>query len=165
MKTTCHDPIRITPATPDDIPIILNFIRELAEYEKLTHQLKATVENLTESLFGSNNGVEALILSYGDEPAGYCIYFHNFSSFEGRPGIYVEDIYITPRYRRHKLGEAAFRYMGRLAKERHCARLEFAVLDWNEPAIRFYESLGAQRMDDWRIYRFNGETLDRLAVD
>lgn len=155
--------IEIQPAGIDDVPLLIGLIRELADYENLSSEVLVTEQIMTESLFGSRRTAEALILRHESHLAGYCLFFHNFSTFLGRPGIYVEDLYIRPDFRRRGIGRALFAYLGGLAKERRCARLEFAVLDWNEPAIRFYEGLGAQSLPEWKIYRFTGDGLDRLA--
>ena len=155
--------VRIEPVDEHGIPLVLEMIRELAEYENLLHQLKADEETMTASLLGDNPAARGLLLFQNDEPAGYCIYFYNFSTFWGRPGIYVEDIYVKPKFRRLGLGRAVFRKLGRLAAEKNCARLEFAVLDWNEPALEFYKSMGAEPLTEWVVHRFEGESLKGLA--
>ena len=136
------DEIRIKKVERDDVPLLLNLIKELAEFEKLLDQVAATEEILAESLFGRWGSTEAVLVFRGETPAGYCIFFHNFSTFLGRPGIYVEDIYIRPEFRRSRLGSVVFRHLGGLCRERGCGRLEFSVLDWNESAIRFYRYTG-----------------------
>ncbi|MFH1071156.1 MAG: GNAT family N-acetyltransferase [Candidatus Glassbacteria bacterium] len=146
-----------------DVPLILSFIKELAEYERLSPEVVATEEMLSENLFGKKRYAEVLIGYYQGEAAGFAIYFHNFSTFVSRPGIYLEDIYVRPEYRGKGLGKALLIYIARLAKERNCGRLEWSVLDWNEPAIRFYKNLGARAMEDWTVYRVSGEPLERLA--
>lgn len=155
--------ISIRDIDPQGVALLLDMIMELAEYEKLTHQVKVDQETLTRELFGENPVARALLLFWNDEPAGYCIYFHNFSTFWGRPGIYVEDIYVKPAFRRKGLGRAVFRLLGRRAREQGCARLEFVVLDWNEPALAFYKSLGAESMPQWVVHRFEGQSLKGLA--
>jgi GNAT superfamily N-acetyltransferase len=156
--------LEIRTATEDDVPLILSLVKELAEYERLSHQVVATEEVLRSSLFGERRVAEVLIGHHGDEPAGFALFFHNFSTFLGRPGIYLEDLYVRPRYRGMGLGRALLARLAKLAKERGCGRLEWWVLDWNEPAIRFYKALGAGPMEDWTVYRLAGESLDELAA-
>ena len=150
-------------ATERDVPLILSFIRELAEYERLSHEVVATEEVLRASLFGERPAAEVMIGDYGGEPAGFALFFHNFSTFLGRPGIHLEDLYVTPGLRGRGVGRAMLAYLARLAKERGCGRLEWSVLDWNEPAIKLYKSIGAIPMDDWTTYRVTGEALEGLA--
>ncbi len=150
-------------ATERDVPLILSFIRELAEYERLSHEVVATEEVLRASLFGERPAAEVVIGDYGGEPAGFALFFHNFSTFLGRPGIHLEDLYVTPGLRGRGVGRAMLAYLARLAKERGCGRLEWSVLDWNEPAIKLYKSIGATPMDDWTTYRVTGEALEGLA--
>ena len=150
-------------ATERDVPLILSFIRELAEYERLSHEVVATEEVLRASLFGERPAAEVVIGDYGGEPAGFALFFHNFSTFLGRPGIHLEDLYVTPGLRGRGIGRAMLAYLARLAKERGCGRLEWSVLDWNEPAIKLYKSIGATPMDDWTTYRVTGEALEGLA--
>ena len=156
--------IGIRPATEEDVPLILSFIRELAGYERLSHEVSATEDLLRESLFGSRRGAEVVIGSHADEPTGFALFFHNFSTFLGRPGIYLEDLYVKPEFRGKGIGRAMLVYLAGLAKERGCGRLEWSVLDWNEPALRLYRGIGAVPMDDWTVYRVAGETLDELAA-
>jgi len=155
--------LEIRAATEDDVPLILSLVKELAEYERLAHQVVATEEVLRASLFGERPVAEVLIGHYGDEPAGFALFFHNFSTFLGKPGIYLEDLYVRPRYRGRGFGKTLLTRLAKLAKERGCGRLEWWVLDWNEPAIRFYRALGAVPMEDWTVYRLAGESLDELA--
>ncbi len=155
--------LEIRPATEDDVPLILSFIKELAEYERLSHEVVATEEILRESLFGERRVAEALLGYLGETPAAFALFFHNFSTFLGRPGIYLEDLFVRPRFRGSGVGRAMLVYLARLARERGCGRLEWWVLDWNEPAIRFYEALGAVPMNDWTVYRVSGEALEELA--
>ncbi|MEW5721476.1 MAG: GNAT family N-acetyltransferase [Thermodesulfobacteriota bacterium] len=157
------EPAEIRPVFREDVPLLLGLIRELAAYEKLAHEVRADEAILGESLFGSRPAAEALLVFHAGAPAGYCLFFHNFSTFLGRPGLYVEDLYIKPRFRRRGLGRAVFRRLAGLARERGCARLEFSVLDWNEPALRFYENLGAAAQGQWKLYRFLEEDFGRLA--
>jgi GNAT superfamily N-acetyltransferase len=154
---------RIRPTTREDVPLILTFIRELAEYERLPHEVVATEDLLAESLFGERPAAEALIGMHGEEPVGFALFFHNFSTFVGRSGLYLEDVFVRPAWRGRGYGRAFLVHLAKLARERGCGRFEWAVLDWNEPAIRFYENLGAVAMDDWTVYRVSGEALERLA--
>lgn len=155
--------IGLRTATERDVPLILSFIRELAEYERLSHEVVATEQLLRASLFGERPAAEVVIGNYGDEPAGFALFFHNFSTFLGRPGIYLEDLYVTPGLRGRGVGRAMLAYLAKLAKERGCGRLEWSVLYWNEPAIKLYKSIGATPMDDWTVFRVTGEALDGLA--
>lgn len=155
--------LRIEKAGPDDVPLILSFIRELAEYERLSHEVVATEERLKEFLFGPRPSAEAVIAYYNDGPEGFALYFHNFSTFLARPGIYLEDLFVRPQARGKGIGRALLVHLARLAVERGCGRLEWAVLDWNEPAINFYGSLGAVPMEEWKVFRLTGESLEKLA--
>ncbi|HMF78372.1 MAG TPA: GNAT family N-acetyltransferase [Bryobacteraceae bacterium] len=155
--------ITISPAQESHIPLILRFIRELAEYEKLASKVVASEALLRESLFGKQPMAEVLIAYFGDEPAGFAVFFHNFSTFAGRAGIYLEDLFVEPKFRRKGIGKALLAHLAKLTKERECARLEWAVLDWNAPAIRFYKKLGAEALGDWTVYRVSGGELDSLA--
>ncbi len=146
-----------------DVPLILQFIRGLAEYERLAHEVTATEELLKETLFGARRVAEVIIGEYEGEPAGFALFFHNFSTFLGRPGIYLEDLFIRPELRGRGFGRVLLTYLAKLARERNCGRLEWAVLDWNEPAIGFYKRLGAVAMDDWTVYRLTGEALEKQA--
>jgi GNAT superfamily N-acetyltransferase len=150
-------------ATEDDIPLILSLIKELAEYERLSHEVSATEDVLRDSLFGGRRVAETLLAYLGGEPAGFALFFHNFSTFLGKPGIYLEDLYVKPELRGAGVGRALLVRIARLAKERGCGRLEWWVLDWNEPAIGFYKTLDAVAMDDWTVYRLTGNALDKLA--
>jgi GNAT superfamily N-acetyltransferase len=155
--------ITLTPALESDVPLILYFIRQLAEYERLASKVVATEAILRESLFGKQPKAEVVIARFEDEPAGFAVFFHNFSTFSGRAGLYLEDLFVEPKFRRHGIGKALLAHLAKLTKERNCARLEWAVLDWNAPAIKFYKKLGAEAMDDWTVYRVSGDELDRLA--
>ena len=155
--------IRIKPATPADAPIILQLIRELAEFERLLHEVQATEEQLREQLFGARPGAEVVIARMGDEVAGFALFFHNFSTFLAKPGIYLEDLYVRQKFRGQGCGEALLRHLARLAIERGCGRLEWSVLDWNEPAINFYTKLGAVPMKEWTVFRLTGKALGQLG--
>lgn len=155
--------IGIREAAPDDLDLILELIVALADYEKLRHAVRAEPEVLRRHLFGADRRAEVLIAESDAEPIGFALFFHNFSTFEGRPGIYLEDLYVKPEARGRGAGKALFRRLAQLALERDCARLEWAVLDWNEPAIAFYRSLGARPMDDWIVQRLDAKALAQLA--
>jgi GNAT superfamily N-acetyltransferase len=155
--------IEIRVATEDDVPLVLSLIKELAEYERLSHEVVATEEMLWDSLFGERRVAEVILGYLRDDPAGFALFFHNFSTFLGKPGIYLEDLYVKPEFRGAGVGRALLVYLAKLARERGCGRLEWSVLDWNEPAIRFYKALGAVPMEDWTVYRVMGEALDGLA--
>ncbi len=156
-------PLAIRRATEQDVPVLLEFIRELAQYERLTHLLSVTGAQLAPELFGESAHVEALLGHCGGEPAAFAVYFHNFSTFLGRKGLYLEDLYVRPAYRRRGYGRAMLVELARIAHERGCGRFEWTVLDWNKPAIDFYRSLGADLLEDWRICRVTGAALQRLA--
>jgi GNAT superfamily N-acetyltransferase len=156
--------LEIHAATQDDVPLILSLIKELAEYERLSHEVVATEEELRDSLFGERPVAEVLIGHHRGEPVGFALFFHNFSTFLGKPGIYLEDLYVRPRYRGMGFGKTLLTCVAKLAKERGCGRLEWSVLDWNEPAIEFYKGIGAVPMDEWRLYRVAGESLGKLAA-
>ena len=157
--------IRIEPATPADVPLILAFVKELAEYERSADKVVADEESLRESLFGARSVAEALIAYVGGEPAGMALFFHNFSTWTGLRGLYLEDLYVRPEMRGRGVGRRLLAHLARLARERDCARFEWAVLNWNEPAIGFYQKLGAVPMDEWQIYRLTGDALGRLAEE
>ena len=153
----------IRPASEADVPVIYSFIKKLAAYEKLTHEVVATEMLLRETLFGSLRTAEVAIGYCEEEPVGFVLFFHNYSTFLGRPGLYIEDLFVDEAYRRRGFGRALLLYVAQLANERRCGRLEWAVLDWNEPAINFYKKLGAVAMNEWTIYRVTGEALKKLA--
>lgn len=153
----------IRAARPDDCALILGFIQELADYEKLSHEVLATPETLRETLFGERRYAEVLIGEYAGRAVAYALFFHNFSTFTGRPGIYLEDIYVQPAMRGKGFGKTLMTVMAKLAVDRKCTRLEWSVLDWNEPSIRFYRSIGAIPMDGWTVQRMAGEALTALA--
>ena len=155
--------VTLRPAVRDDVPLILRFIRELAEYERLRDSVVADEATLSESLFGDRPAAEVVIASWRGEPAGFALFFHNFSTFVGRKGLYLEDLFVEPRFRGFGIGLALMRHLARLALERDCGRFEWAVLEWNEPAIRFYRAIGAQGIDDWRIQRMTRAAIEKLA--
>lgn len=153
----------IRPATEEDVPVILAFIRKLAEYEKLAHEVAATEAGLRATLFGPRPFAEVIIGFWQGQPAGFALFFHNYSTFLGKPGIYLEDLYVDIEHRGRGFGKALLIHLAKLAVARDCGRLEWAVLDWNEPAIRFYRNLGAVPMDEWTVYRVTGAALNKLA--
>lgn len=155
--------LSIRPATAADLPLIGELIRALAEYEKLAHEVRFDEAKLAEKLFGPRPYAEVLIGEVDREPLGFALFFHNFSTFEGRPGIYLEDLFVHPAARGKGLGKALLAELARLAVERDCARLEWAVLDWNEPSIGFYKALGARPLDEWTVMRVDGTALAALA--
>ena len=155
--------MKIRAASETDVPLILQFIRDLARYEKLEHKVVATEEGLRQTLFGNPRFAEVVFAEEGGVDAGFALFFHNYSTFLGRPGIYLEDLFVKPEMRGRGYGKALLAHLARLALERGCGRLEWAVLDWNTPAIDFYKSLGAVALDDWKIFRLIGEPLATLA--
>jgi GNAT superfamily N-acetyltransferase len=157
------DGFQIRKAAREDVPLVLDFIRKLAEYEKLTHEVVATGEKLEKYLFDEEKVAEVVLGYYGDIPVGFALYFFNFSTFLARPGIYLEDLYILEEYRGMGFGKVLLSYLAHLAREKDCGRLEWAVLDWNELSIEFYKSLGARLMDEWIINRLTGRELEALA--
>ena len=154
---------RIVAATEADVPAIFSFIRKLAEYEKLADSVVATEELLREHLFGRRPVAEVVLAYLAGEPVGFALFFHNFSTFLGRPGIYLEDLFVDPPNRGKGIGKALLVHLAKIAKERGCGRLDWSVLDWNAPSIEFYKSLGAVCLDDWKPFRLTGEVLTRLA--
>lgn len=155
--------IAIRPALPEDAGLIATLIRELAEYEKLLHECHATAENIGQSLFGSRPQAECVIAELGGAAVGFALFFHNYSTFLAKPGLYLEDLFVRPAARGHGVGKALLAHLARLALDRGCGRFEWSVLDWNAPAIAFYESLGAKPQNEWTIYRVTGEALTTLA--
>ncbi len=155
--------LRILPAEEKDIPLVLAFIRKLAEYERLSHVVVADQDTLRNSLFGPHPAAEVVLAYIENEPVGFAVYFQTFSTFIGRPGIYLEDLFIEPTYRGSGIGTAILAYLASLTKQRGCARLSWAVLDWNDPAIQFYRTLGARALDDWTVFELSGTALERLA--
>jgi GNAT superfamily N-acetyltransferase len=155
--------LTIRPAQPADAPLILTFIRELAAYEKLAHEVVADEAAIAETLFGSKPSAEVVIAELANEPVGFALFFTNYSTFLGRPGIYLEDLFVRPDARGHGAGHALLSHLAKLAVDRSCGRLEWAVLDWNKPAIGFYEKLGATPRSEWTTYRLSGDALTALA--
>lgn len=155
----------ITSLTPAEIPALLELIRELARFERLEHEVRATVESLHESLFGPHPAAGALLARVGNEVAGYAIYFFTFSSFLGRPGIWLEDMYVRPAFRHRGLGLALIRALARIGVERNCGRFEWTALNWNRNALEFYGKLGARVMDEWLLLRLDAEGLRSVAAE
>ena len=153
----------IKKAEKKDSRLVLSFIKKLAEYEKLSHEVSATQEILEETLFGKDAKAECVIGYYDNNPVAFALFFHNFSTFLGKPGIYLEDLFVLPEMRGKGFGKEMLKYLAKLAKERNCGRLEWWVLDWNETAIKFYKSLGAFPMDEWTVFRLTGDALNKLA--
>ena len=165
MTTTSgQDEYALRTATPADVPAILACIRGLAEYERLAHQCIATEALLHETLFGPDRVAEVVLASRGGETAGFALWFRNYSTFLARPGIYLEDLFVFPAHRGRGLGRRLLAHLARTARDRGYGRVEWAVLDWNVDAIRFYESLGAVAMSDWTTFRLTGDALDALGV-
>lgn len=157
-------PFSLRFATPDDVPVILACIRGLAEYERLAHEVVATEDLLRETLFNARPAAEVILAFQGEEAAGFALFFHNYSTFLARPGIYLEDLFVFPRFRGQGLGRILLARLARIAVDRGCGRLEWSVLDWNVDAIRFYQSVGAQSMSDWTVNRVTGDALQALAT-
>jgi GNAT superfamily N-acetyltransferase len=153
----------IKNATVEDVPLILDFIKQLADYEKLLHEVTATEEDLKKSLFGPKAHAEVIIGYLNHKPVSFALFFHNYSTFLGKSGVYLEDLFVKPEARSLGIGQQMLVYLAKLAKSRHCGRLEWWVLDWNKTAIDFYLKIGAQPMDEWTVYRVTGKALDKLA--
>ncbi len=153
----------IRAAVPADLPLIAQFIRDLADYEKLAGDVRFDEAKLGEKLFGARRYAEVVIGEVDGTPQGFALFFHNFSTFEGRPGLYLEDLFVRPAARGSGLGKALLAHLAKLCTERDCARLEWSVLDWNAPAIGFYQKLGARLMDEWTVMRVDGDALTALA--
>jgi GNAT superfamily N-acetyltransferase len=156
--------LRIDAATAGDIPLILRLITALAEYERLAHQVVATETALAATLFGPHPSAQVVIARVVDQPAGFALWFHNYSTFLAKPGLYLEDLFVLPEFRGQGIGRALLVHLAGIAVDRGCGRMEWSVLDWNAPAIGFYRRLGAAVMEDWRICRLTGDTLQALAV-
>jgi GNAT superfamily N-acetyltransferase len=157
--------LNIRPATRDDAPVIASLVRELAEYEKLLDDAKATAADFLREIESPNPVIHVLIAEWDGAPCGFALYFFNFSTFVGRPGLYLEDLFVRPAQRKHGIGRALLRALARIATERGCGRMEWAVLDWNEPALRFYKSLDARQMNEWIIHRLTPIEIAKLAAE
>jgi GNAT superfamily N-acetyltransferase len=155
--------VRIEKAAEQDVPVILGFIRKLAEYERKAHEVVATDEALHAALFGPRPIVEVLLAFSGDEPVGFALYFFTFSTFRAKPGLFLEDLFVEPAHRGKKIGTALLAALAKVTRERGCFRVEWWVLKWNEPAIAFYKRFGAVEVDEWGIFRLAGEALSKLA--
>ena len=158
MTTIC-----IRPATAEDSALIIRFITELAIYEKAEHEVIATESEIKESLFASDSTTQAVICHIDEEPVGFAVYFFNYSTWLGKHGLYLEDLYVSPEHRGSGAGKALLKHLAKIAVSRNCGRFEWNVLDWNEPAIQFYKSLGAEPQDEWVAYRLTGKALTELA--
>ena len=156
--------ITIRPATEHDVPLISGFIRDLARYEHLEHEMLATEEGLRKTLFGERRYAEVVFACVADEPVGFALFFHNYSTFLAKPGIYLEDLFVRPEARGRGLGKLLLTWLARTTVDRNCGRLEWSVLDWNEPSIGFYRSLGAVLKSEWQIFRLTGDALTNLAA-
>ena len=164
MQNESFESLNIRPVTEVDIPLVLEFIRDIAEYERLSDQVVADEAILRESFFGARAKAEGLIAERAGEPAAFAIYFENFSTFTGRPGLYLEDLFVKPAWRQHGIGRALLVRLAQIAVERGCPRFEWVALDWNQNAIDFYEKLGAKQLNDWRIFRMEGDSIAQLAA-
>lgn len=156
--------LQLRPASAEDIPLILQLIRELAEYERLSHAVVATEEQLRTNLFGERPQAEVVIAEWAGQPAGFALFFHNFSTFRGCHGLYLEDLFVRPEFRQRGIGRVLLQHLAEIAESRGCGRFEWAVLDWNVDAQAFYRSLGADCVSEWRIFRIDGGNLSALAA-
>lgn len=163
MQPADKKPFDIRKAGKEDVPEILDFIKKLAVYERLSHEVVATVADLERYLFGDEKVAEVVIGYEGEQPVGFALFFHNFSTFLGKPGIYLEDLFVLEEHRGKGYGTRLLANLAAIAMERNCGRLEWAVLDWNEPSLEFYKSLGATMMNEWLVNRMTGESLVNLA--
>lgn len=161
---TAHPGVTLRPARPEDAGQILAFIRELAEYEREPDAVKADETTLSRQLFGERPAAEVMIADVDGEPAGFALFFHNFSTWLGKRGLYLEDLFVRPQFRGRGAGQALMAHLARIAIERDCGRFEWSVLDWNTPAVAFYRRLGAVAMEEWTVQRLSGEALHRLAA-
>jgi GNAT superfamily N-acetyltransferase len=161
MKTPNEFTIR--PARVEDVPIILQLIRDLATYERAPNEVTATEKQLVDVLFGARRAAEVLLAFEGELPVGFAVFFHNFSTWLGRPGLYLEDLFVKPEKRGKGYGRALLVELAKIARDRGCGRMEWAVLDWNEPAIKFYRALGAKPMDEWTVFRLTRDGIEKLA--
>lgn len=157
--------LNIRPATRDDAGLIRSMIEALADYEQLRDHCFATDDAVVEALFGSHPAAECVIAEWSGETAGFALFFHNFSTFVCKRGLYLEDLFVKPEFRKHGIGRALLKHLARLAVARGCARFEWSVLDWNDPAIQFYKALGAKPMSEWTVFRVDGSALTDLASD
>jgi GNAT superfamily N-acetyltransferase len=155
--------LEIRPARRSDVPLILQLIRDLATYERAPNDVTATEKRLTEVLFGEKPSAEVLLAFENETAVGFAVFFHNFSTWLGRPGLYLEDLFVKPEDRGKGFGRALLIHLAKIARERGCGRMEWAVLDWNEPAIEFYRKLGAKPMDEWTVFRLTGDGIAKLA--
>jgi GNAT superfamily N-acetyltransferase len=163
MKTRKNELLSIRPANEADVNLLAEFIRGIAEYEKLADEVVADEAILRESFFGSRPSAEALIAEWDGKPVAFAVFFENFSTFKGRSGLYLEDLYVKPEYRKKGIGKAILSHLAGIAVERGCPRFEWVALDWNRNAIDFYEKLGAKKMHEWQIFRISGDKLEELA--
>src|SRR5712675_1893541 len=166
MEVCCMKQVadfKIRPACLEDVPVILQLIHDLATYERAPDEVTATEEQLLDVLFGEKPVAEVLLAFEGRSPVGFAVFFHNFSTWLGRPGLYLEDLFVKPEKRGHGYGRALLQHLARIAHERGCGRMEWAVLKWNDPAIQFYRKLGAQPMDEWTVFRLTGDEIKELA--
>jgi len=160
-----NETLKIKKATVKDVPLILSLIRELAIYEKLLHEVIATEKDIKKCLFGVKKYAEVLVAFYDNKPAGMALFFHNYSTFVGKPGIYLEDLYVKPELRGKGIGKSLLIELIKIAHKRNCGRVEWAVLDWNQPAMDFYKKLGAEMMDSWRIFRLTSDKISKIALN
>ena len=163
VSLTPTPPFAIAPATPDDVPLILSMVRELAEYERLAHEVTATDALLRDALFGPSPVAHAVVARDGSAPAGFALYFFNFSTFLAKPGLYLEDLFVRPAWRKRGLGRLLLVHLARIAVERGCGRMEWSVLNWNETALRVYRAIGATPLNEWTVQRLTGQALADLA--
>jgi len=155
--------LEIVPARPEDVPVIFSLIKALADYERMSDQVVATEADLRRWLFGARPAADVVLARAADRVVGFALFFHNFSTFLGRPGLYLEDLFVVPEWRGRGVGRQLLQHLAAIAVERGCGRMEWSVLDWNEPAVGFYQRLGAQVMQEWRICRLTGDALARVA--
>ncbi len=163
INSSTNKTLKIRDATKEDVPLILQLIREIAEYEKLSHEVIATEAIVYESLFGKEKSAEVIIGEYENETVGYALFFHNFSTFLGKKGLYLEDLFVRPQYRGMGFGKKLLLHLVKISKDRNCGRMEWSVLNWNTPAIEFYKSLGAKPMEEWTIYRLDEAAISKLV--
>jgi len=162
IETAVQD-LFIRQAQKEDVPLLLDFIKQLADYEKLSHVVVADAESLRRTLFGEIAFAEVILADFQNQSVGFALFFHNYSTFLGKPGIYLEDLFVVPAMRGKGIGRELLKYLARLTKERNCGRLEWSVLDWNKPAIEFYKNMGAVPMEQWTVFRLTGKALERLS--